>query len=107
MADARTCLFTMGPTRWVTPPPPPLWIRRPRPRHRLGSPGLRHSRELCPTAERRRAVRAAVAPRHAAPAPSRVRQIRSAAVLVALGTLLISGWFVAAGASAFAQMIGP
>lgn len=45
--------------------------------------------------------------RHRRPAASSVLAVRSAGLVVLLGTVAVSGWFAAAGATAFAQMIQP
>ncbi|HZN74207.1 MAG TPA: hypothetical protein VFC00_21270 [Micromonosporaceae bacterium] len=74
---------------------------RPAGRHRLGTPGLRPCRELCQVAERPPWI----GPR--ALVQGSIRSARLAAVVVVLGTLAVSSWFAAAGATAFADMIHP
>jgi hypothetical protein len=81
-------------------------VRPGRGRHRLGSRGLHHCREL-------RAVRVRLAnggsTRHAA-AMSRARvgaevfALMLAAMIVS--TVLVSGWYAAAGAAVIADMVG-
>jgi len=74
-------------------------------RHRLGTPGLRHCREL-------RGVRVRLATRartrHAAPV-SRARISADVTVLllvaIVAGTVLVSGWYAAAGAAVIAGMV--
>jgi len=90
--------------------------RRGRPgRHRLGTPGLRPYRAgrrdvgalARPRARLRRPAHCA---RHAVPARRSfgLRDLpRGATLVVVLATLLISGWFAASGAAAFAQMVQP
>jgi hypothetical protein len=93
-----------------------LLVRRHRPgRHRIhGGPGLRH----WPAGRRGPVVRRALVPvfvahraRHAAapvsPGPDGTVVIRYASLLLVASTVLVSGWFAANGASAFAQMIRP
>jgi hypothetical protein len=92
-------------------------VRRHRPgRHRIGAPGLRHYRPARRQGEavvRRRPVPpgAARTGRHAAhrraAAADGAALARYASLAVVLSALLVSGWFAASGASAFAQMIHP
>jgi hypothetical protein len=80
-------------------------VRPRRGRHRLGTAGLCHCREL-------RGVRVRLATRrgtsHAAPV-SRARISADVAVLllvaVIAGTVLVSGWYAAAGAAVIAGMV--
>jgi hypothetical protein len=73
-------------------------------RHRLGAPGLKYCRHHRPV--RARLVRQQVSRRRAAPA-SRVLQVTTLlAALTVTGTVLVSGWYAAAGAAAIAGMVG-
>jgi hypothetical protein len=77
-------------------------------RHRLGAPGLRHYRfgfPAHPLGPGRPPHRA----RHAATPKRLVREAlpRYAASVAVLATMVISGWFAASGAAAFAQMVQP
>jgi hypothetical protein len=91
-------------------------VRRHRPgRHRIGTPGLRHwpARRRTGPAVRRRLVPVFVAhrARHAVAGPqahgSGTAAVRYASLLLVISTVLVSGWFAATGASAFAQMVRP
>ena len=74
-------------------------------RHRLGRPGLKYCRHHRPV--RARLVTREVT-RHAAPV-SPVRLSAQAAMLVVMimiaGTVLVSGWYAAAGAAVIAGMV--
>jgi hypothetical protein len=89
----------------------PATCRAGRGRHRLGSsPTLCHCRDL-PAVRERLAARRAAASRRRPPArraAPRVRRVPRSAVLMILlaGLTLVSAWFVATGAVAFAGMIG-
>jgi len=76
-------------------------------RHRLGQPGLRYCREhgevrvrLAHGPRRRRGLNATLAE-----VTGRITVLASA--LAGLGTVLVSGWYTAAGANAIAQMVAP
>ncbi len=72
-------------------------------RHRLGAPGLKYCRHHRPV--RARLVRQQVSRRRAVPA-SRILQVATLlAVLMVTGTVLVSGWYAAAGAAAIASMV--
>jgi hypothetical protein len=75
-------------------------------RHRLGTPGLRHCRDLYGV--RHRLATRGGTRRHGAPV-SRVRLGADAAMLllavVVTGTVLVSGWYAAAGAAVIAGMV--
>jgi hypothetical protein len=85
-------------------------------RHRLGTAGLRHCRELVPapepmvTGHRRPRATTRVT---AGPAVGRAvtavaaRCAALACGALTVGVLAVSGWYTAAGASAVAQMITP
>jgi hypothetical protein len=77
-------------------------------RHRLGAPGLKYCRHH--RTVRARLVRREVTRRRAA----RVSRARLSArfamlltILVITGTVLVSGWYAAAGAAVIAQMVSP
>jgi hypothetical protein len=80
-------------------------VRPARGRHRLGKPGLKYCRHLRPV--RARLTRQEVT-RHAAPL-SRIRLTAEVAMLLLMamvtGTVLVSGWYAAAGAAVIAQMV--
>ncbi len=83
---------------WYRVRVPTARARRPAGRHRLGSsPTLRHCRDM-PAVQARLAARRAAIPRQRVP---------HSAVLMLLiaGLTLVSAWFVATGAVAFAGMI--
>lgn len=71
-------------------------------RHRLGAPGTAPRYPAGPPA-RPRAQRA----RHRRTDAAPVSAVRYTTLVVLLGTLAVSGWFAASGASAVAQMIQP
>lgn len=86
-------------------------VRGPRGRHRLGAPGTAPRYPAGPPPRQpgsrppggRRPHRA----RHRRTPRPAVFAIRSASLVVLLGMVAVSGWFAAAGATAFAQMIQP
>jgi hypothetical protein len=76
-------------------------------RHRLGHPGLHHCREF-PSVR----IRLAVGPitRHATPAsPVQLSAHIVSLILLAViaGTVLVSGWYAAAGAAVIADLVTP
>jgi hypothetical protein len=75
-------------------------------RHRLGSPGLKYCRHHRPV--RARLVRRQVTRRRAAPV-SPARLSAEVAMLVTIvmvtGTVLVSGWYAAAGAAVIADLV--
>jgi len=92
-----------------------VWGSAARPRrgrHRLGSPGLRHCRHLRPVRARlltRRVSRRSTnqITRHRAPgSPVRISATLMVA-LMALSTVLVSGWYAAAGAAVIVDIVRP
>jgi hypothetical protein len=76
-------------------------------RHRLGQPGLRHCRDLRTVRLRLTTGRLT---RHAAPvSPAQFSaQLVALILLVAVtGTVLVSGWYAAAGAAVIADIVAP
>jgi hypothetical protein len=76
-------------------------------RHRLGHPGLHHCRDLRPVHLRLATGRLN---RHAAPvSPAQFSAQLVALVLLAViaGTVLVSGWYAAAGAAVIADIVAP
>jgi hypothetical protein len=75
-------------------------------RHRLGEPGLKYCRHLRPVR-----ARLVTRPRRSTRHTARVSRTRvSASLVVALtvmSTVLVSGWYAAAGAAVIADMVRP
>jgi hypothetical protein len=83
-------------------------VRPARGRHRLGNPGLRYCRHLRPVRARLVTRRSAPLTRHATPvSPARLSAELAMLLLVAMvmGTVLVSGWYAAAGAAVIAGMV--
>jgi hypothetical protein len=112
MAPERAYLIVAQPATRRRFTRPGGLVRRHRPgRHRTGALGGRQHRPAhgrgVPARPRRDGDR--IRPgRHAARrAPRPADLARSASALVVLSTLLVSGWFAASGAAAFAGTFGP
>lgn len=73
-------------------------------RHRLGRPGLKYCRHLRP-------VRARLVTRRVTRHNAHISRIRVSAslmlVLMAMSTVLVSGWYAAAGAAVIADIVHP
>jgi hypothetical protein len=82
-------------------------VHEPRGRHRLGTAGLRHCRDI----DRVRARLTTEPGRHAARQRNRAaapgRRWTTVGVTIVSAVLAVSAWFTATGASAVAQMITP
>jgi hypothetical protein len=77
-------------------------------RHRVGAPGTAPRYPAGPPrpAAGRRRHRSG-RPRHRRTTRPSAFLVRYASLVVLLGTVAVSGWFAAAGATAFAQMVQP
>jgi hypothetical protein len=92
-----------------------VWGATARPRrgrHRLGSPGLRHCRHMRPVRARlvsRRVSRRGTnrITRHRAPSSPALMSATLMVALMVLSTVLVSGWYAAAGAAVIADIVRP